>query len=396
MPVKGLTDNRQRLPRVGKIHLGYKDPAKKGAPTATDYFVMITGHPQYKELVDTFGEEPKELRVMLPVDDEDKIASQYYRCYSITRGLICKGDGVVANRTVDTRTGALADRDSQEVIRKDVPCGGKECPDFQSGRCQIMMCLQFLLPEITGLGIWQIDTSSINSILNINGALDLIRAVYGRIAMVPLLLTLEPKEVISPVDGKKKTVRVLNLRSPDKLVDAAKRAMQKPLELLAGMGQAIDTPIPDDERPELIAPDWESPNDGPTEPMPPAEVQKAVTTLWPPSDNVHKVRPAITKPQEAEPTTEPTPESDDDNPFAEQAQESPPVAEDAARLMTAEEHDHLGLLLETNHRTREHLKAFVNGQQKEHPDIWPQDLTPNTLTKQHYDIIVSELGHGAL
>lgn len=241
MPIKGLTDRPPRLPRIGKIHLGVKVTVKKDGttcapyPRATDYFVFEPNHPGYEELVKTYGEKPSELRILLPLEDETKFAQQYYRLYSMTRGLVCKGDGEEALRMVDTATGGVAGRDTKDVAMKPIPCQGRECPEYGPRACGEVMNLQFLLPEVSGFGVWQIDTGSINSIINVNSALDLIRGVYGRVAMVPLILALEPKEVVNPDDGKKKTVRVLNIRSTDKMIEAYHKAQLPPLELVAGM-----------------------------------------------------------------------------------------------------------------------------------------------------------------
>jgi len=244
MPIKGLSDQR-RLPRIGKIHLGYKVKREDGVeyPRAAQHFVYPPDHPQLEELIATYGPKPTELRVIIPVEDDEKFASQYYRCYSRTRGLICKGDGETAVRMVDTATGAMANRYTKEAELQEIPCQGRECPDYGRTGCGEVMNLQFLLPEVSGFGVWQIDTGSINSIININSAVDLVRQVYGRVAMVPLILALEPKEVTNPDDGKKKTVRVLNLRSQDKMLEAYRKASMPPLELV----QEVSLPRPDED-----------------------------------------------------------------------------------------------------------------------------------------------------
>ena len=190
---------------------------------------------------------------MIPVEDSDKWASQYYRCYSKTRGLICKGDGETAIRMIDLKTGAMADRDTDKVEMREITCEGRKCPDYKI-KCKEIMCLQFLLPEVPGLGIWQIDTGSINSIRNINSAAELIKRAYDRISMIPLRLTLEPIEANNPDTGKKQTVYVLNLRTDLTLIEMGKQVNQAVPQLLAGL---IDTPVPDDERPDLIAPEFE-------------------------------------------------------------------------------------------------------------------------------------------
>ena len=249
-PIKGVTDRPRRLPRIGKIHLGVKivpeGHPEKEHPKATDYFVFDPACPQYKELVAVFGKEPKELRILIPTEDEEKFAGQFYRLYSRTRGLVCKGDGETATRMVDKATGQLANRDSKEVDMIEYQCKGRDCPDYGPRACGEVMNLQFLLPEVSGFGVWQIDTGSINSIFNINNSLDLVRQVYGRVAMVPLVLALEPKEVTNPDDGKKKTVRVLNIRSLDKMIEAYRKAQLPPLQLVAGM---VELPAAGDEPP---------------------------------------------------------------------------------------------------------------------------------------------------
>jgi hypothetical protein len=240
MPIEGLSTSR-RMPRLGKIHLGYRHP-QKGYPVRTDYFVLPKDHPQHTELVKLFGEQPRELRILIPVEDEDKYSSQYYRCYSLSRGLVCKGDGLTATRMVAKGTDEIAWKEAGDVEMKDMVCAGRECPIYQSKKCGEVMNLQFLLPEIPGLGVWQIDTGSINSIININSAAELIKAIYKKISMIPLLLTLEPKEVNNPDTKKKMTVYVLNLRVNVKLADLAQlaRKQTETLELPVGDNEAPD------------------------------------------------------------------------------------------------------------------------------------------------------------
>lgn len=212
MPIKDLSDD-VRIPRLGKFHLGYKDPAKKGAPVKTDYFVMPKEHSSYEQLVKAFGEKPKEFRILIPVEDEEQWASQFYKAYNLTRGLVCKGDGENAMRMIDTKTKSLPVKDTETVTMVDMPCLGKECPEYKTKKCGEVMNLRFMLPEIPGLGVWQIDTGSINSILNINSCAKVIKKTFGRLTLIPLILSLEPINVNNPTDGKKQTVYVLNLRT---------------------------------------------------------------------------------------------------------------------------------------------------------------------------------------
>ena len=233
MPIKGLSD-QLRMPRLGKIHLGVKKLTAKGAeyPSATDYFVCP---PEVKAV---FGDEPQSLPIYIPTEDAEYWASQYYRAYSQTRGLICKGDGIAYQRMIDTSTKEIAGKDAKNVAWVDGTCPGRDCPIYKETRrgfpqCREMMCLQFMLPDVPGVGVWQIDTGSINSIRNINSEAALIRQICGRINMIPLNLTLEAGETNNPETGKKQTHYFLHLRERSTL-HALLDDSRKPLyELLA-------------------------------------------------------------------------------------------------------------------------------------------------------------------
>ena len=244
--IEGLS-NRRRLPRLGKIHLGYKKMSQKTGkayPVATDYFVCPDG------VMEVYGDKPKSLQIIFPSDDPDRFAPQFYKVYSETRGKTCQGDGVKANQLVDKATGQLATRNSKDVEWREVPCLGQKCPHYQAKKCRPVMNLQFLLPDCPGLGVYQLDTSSINSIININSAVELISGIAGQVSMIPLELAIEPQEV-SP-DGKKKTVHVLNLRLDKKLTDIKKL-----------MAPRLNAWLPEPEEPEEIIPFDETEADWP-------------------------------------------------------------------------------------------------------------------------------------
>ena len=252
-PIIGLS-SVLRLPRLGKIHLGVKIPNKSGVgdhPVATDYFVFPADYLRdVKRVCGT--DKPDKLSVIIPVDDEAIFASQFYRAYSLTRGCICRGDGETANQVQDAATHQLVSSSAAKAERVQIPCPGKACPIYQTKKCGEVMCLQFMLPDFPGLGVWQIDTGSINSIININSDIEMVRGVIGRIRLVPLTLSLEPQEVISPEDGKRKMVRCLHLRasgSLGQLLQAAKTPLARFTlpEPETGALPPVDTPSVDED-----------------------------------------------------------------------------------------------------------------------------------------------------
>jgi hypothetical protein len=251
-PIKGLSEIRG-LPRLGKVHLGekVKAPGKNPYPRATDYFVVP------EEIQPYVGEKPKKLSIMLPVEDSEVFAPQFMKCYSMSQGLVCRGDGVSCSRKVDTETGAVADHTTEQWEFRDMSCDPDTCPesvgDTEEGirpQCRRVMNLLFMLPDVPGLGVWQLDTSSFYSIVNINSCIDVIRGLCGRISGIPLTLSLEPREV-TPPGMKKKTVNVLHLRSDLKLSQLQRLALKAAAKCLA-MPSAEEEEPPEDLFPEEV------------------------------------------------------------------------------------------------------------------------------------------------
>jgi len=263
MPIKGVTEV-VRLPRLGKIRLGIKKENASGVsyPFQTEYFVCP------EEVRKVFGEKPRELRIMFPTDDQTQWASQYLRCYSASRGLVCRGDGETAVAKIDVRTGEIAGKESTETEMKEITCNPAKCAYYQKAQCRRVMNLQFLLPDCPGFGVYQLDTSSFFSIVNVNSGLELIRGTCGRLSMLPLSLKLIEQEV--QPEGKKKTVRVLSLTAPYSLAEIQRYAQIPP-------GQALLLPPPDNEAPDDLFPDEILGKEAPKTIM---GVDKGLILLW--------------------------------------------------------------------------------------------------------------------
>jgi hypothetical protein len=307
MPIAGLSDIII-LPRLGKIHRGIK--REDGSPKAVRFFVL-PGEKEIQEgkispevvkaLRDRYGKEPTELSIYIPCEDKELWAPQYLKRYSRSRGLTCKGTGgngpgKVLMRMVDTDTGNFANRNTQEghwtkifpdsmdadilkalgeSYKRDPAtfsiCPGKECPEYASGNCKEVMCLQFILPDIPGLGVWQLDTSSVNSIKNINACDYYLKRSQGRISGIPLLLTTEPLETLTP-QGRKQTVYVLHIRTRETMNQLLKYMLARVKLLEAGRAPSDQLDIPEAEEvemPELLFPEHgEVPEEAPAEEPP--------------------------------------------------------------------------------------------------------------------------------
>lgn len=243
--VKGISE-RRRLPRLGKIRLGVKVQSKNKAgvtyPRETDYFVCED--PKIRKI---FGEQPKELEIMFPVNSLDVIFPQAYTMYGQTRGIKCKGDGETAVR-LDETTGSWNERTCP-------------CEFLEQKKCSLRGHLQFMIPKVNMGGVYQLDTGSYNSTIDVNSGLDYVTALVGRFSFVPLRLKRVPRETHG--DGGKQTHYTLHVvldatleeisrirSNPDKIFG---RNDEGDLTLALGMSAteqyALDAPV--DENPEF-------------------------------------------------------------------------------------------------------------------------------------------------
>ena len=197
MAIKGLSEKR-RLPRLGKIRLGVtvQEPGKRPYPKATDYLVcpdIVTR---------TLGtQQPRALEIMFPHDDPEVLFPQEYKMYR-TSGLYCKGDGESAHRWSD----------EGQLVERACPC-----PYLDEGKCKPLATLNFLLPDVPGVGVWQINTSNQRSIIGLNSSLEQFSRTFGGLAGIPFTLRLRPEQYQRWDERDKKmkagTLHVLSLTS---------------------------------------------------------------------------------------------------------------------------------------------------------------------------------------
>lgn len=215
MPVLGVTDKPRRFPRAGKVRLGDQS-GTRGAPVNRDYFVVP------EEVQAVYGEKPSQLKVIFLSDDEEVMASTWYRAYNESYGLICKGDGATADAVLDAdevkklklapnvpvppeklnldiwahgaTSGRNQDQATKNVERQRIGCPGRgydgkpPCPMYAAKKCAIRGFFQYMIVDVPGVAVYQMDTGSVINIDNILGTLTAARMLYGSAAGIPILL----------------------------------------------------------------------------------------------------------------------------------------------------------------------------------------------------------------
>ena len=249
--IKGLSQVR-RLPRLGKIRLGIKKTSAKGAeyPVEIDYFKLDPQTPselENKNLIDEFhrlyGEKPKQIKVMFPILDPNIFFPQFYKRYGY--GVLkCKGDGEEADCISKEFAEGLKVLCDNEMGGVRVTCLGKDCKYYKDKKCSETASLSFLLPELKGAGVWEINTGSFHSIVNINSCLEYVRAVAGRVHMIPL--TLERREQEIQYEGKKSKHYILHINMDVTLLELQKYATIDATKIM------LELPEPNPDKEDIL------------------------------------------------------------------------------------------------------------------------------------------------
>ena len=249
MPIKGLTDIR-RFTRGGKIRLGYKTENQKGDeyPKKSDHFIPdFPDERLLEQWTATYGEKPTRITVAFAQNALDDIFPQFYKCYGSAAGLKCKGDGETAGRYTD-----------EGMV--EVECRGPNDCDFamsngSSGRpgCKRLASLQVFVKGLNTMQVIQIDTTSRNSIININSGIALLQEIRrGQgIAGVWVDLVLEKQE--PQVDGRKVTIYVMKIEIG--------MGLDKAVQLTSALDVAGALPAPDEGRDSYLYPGEVAEND---------------------------------------------------------------------------------------------------------------------------------------
>jgi len=180
----GLSDER-RIPRLGRIRLGHVNHntlSEKSYPEEDPFFhVPAEVARAYKT------ERPTELDILFPVNDRSIIFPQAYEYYGGSKRLLCSGNG----------------REAMRWDPKGLSMKPTECPcNLLGDGCKQRAHLLVMLPKVNQTGVYQIDTSSLMSIININSFLHMLApddnpdaGLLGFFAMIPMKLRRVPRDI---------------------------------------------------------------------------------------------------------------------------------------------------------------------------------------------------------
>jgi len=222
MPLKGLRAHDPMFPKIGDIRKGAPKGPDGKIGKDLDYFryAPIPGEETAAaRFASVFGDEPRELDVILPFDDVDRNFEAYME-RNTAGALQCRGDieGERAYMWRDERTGEMC-----HTV--------KDCPIPQCKGCKESGRLRVIIPALRRGGYVVVHTTSKWDILELYANLRAIAALNGGgLTGIPMVLKRRPR-IISTPRGNGQRVRMekwlLSVEADPRWVEAKIAAMQR-------------------------------------------------------------------------------------------------------------------------------------------------------------------------
>ena len=198
----------QRLSVSTKVSIGLPPNGDRNHPTKLDHFVFLrktktANRVEWEidpELTKHYGEQCRDLHIMLIDDDIENVFPSSYAWWTATERK-CWGDGTSATRRTPEKPAGQPWK----------PCGNG-CPELDAGQCKPGGDLRFVLADFPRLGsVCRIHTCSYRSIRQIHSALQEIQTFTGgRLAGITAKLTVRPEET-TYFDRKEKRKRTASI-----------------------------------------------------------------------------------------------------------------------------------------------------------------------------------------
>jgi hypothetical protein len=294
----------QRLSVSTKVSIGLPPNGDCNHPTKLDHFVFLRKKKSANrveweadpELTRHYGEQCRELHIMLIDDDIENVFPSSYAWWTATERK-CWGDGVTATR-----------RTAEKPAGQPWTTCGNGCPELSAGQCKPSGDLRFVLADFPRLGsVCRIHTCSYRSIRQIHSALQEIQTFTGgRLAGITAKLTVRPEEAtyFDRKEKRKKTSSIWALSLEVEGNDMRKlianltenaRLFAETRKLLGSDGKVLEVVEDEQEQaPELTAEFYPANGSSSTEPSeaspgsanpPPSTAPKPTPEPSPPQNN---------------------------------------------------------------------------------------------------------------
>jgi len=221
--MNGIKGMSTQLCECGKIKIGKKGASKTSQqgnsfrqPQKLDHFLVTTtaktaedDFEEDAEIMSILGDNCKAIPVVL-LYDEPALNFMTSLAYYDSAKCQCRGNGEVAIKADGTQ----------------VECNPETCKFAKDKKCKPNGILSVVLQDAPRVGgVWKFRTTGWNSIRNLMSSIEFIHGLTGgRLAGLPLMLTLQPKSTIIPGTKTKTTIYMVNLEFRGTMGELIERA----------------------------------------------------------------------------------------------------------------------------------------------------------------------------
>lgn len=225
--MSGIKGMGTQLCECGKIKIGMKGASKTSGsgntfrmPTKLDHFLVTTtaktaadDFEEDKEIMGILGDNCTAIPVVL-LYDEPTFNFMTSLAYYDSAKCQCRGDG----ETALTHEG------------KHVECNPEKCKHAIAKKCKPNGILSVVLQDAPRVGgVWKFRTTGWNSIKNLMNSIEFIHGLTGgRLAGLPLTLTLQPKSTVIPGTKTNTTIYMVNLEYKGTIGELVQKAVARP------------------------------------------------------------------------------------------------------------------------------------------------------------------------
>lgn len=248
MAIKGLTDRGMAFPEIGSIRKGAPKEEGKNRPGADLQHFRVEFDQREKEAEAIFrakyGNEPKEIIIVLPFDEIERMWDAWYEAYSASR-LIARSDGERFVYLVNPTTGEVEVRSGQPFRPHQDEIYGQKMK--ATGR------LKVVIPELARMAYLTVHTTSVYDVLNISQQLEAVKHINGgKLAGVTLVLRRRPQKISTPAANGQRARRekwLISIEADPKWVKA--KLVQMKHLALPGNGLALLPEPEEHDEPEI-------------------------------------------------------------------------------------------------------------------------------------------------
>lgn len=239
MPIVGLTDQPPKFTEIGRLRKGEKKTQEDRPGRDLTYFRPDFNEREEKAAAmfhEAYGDEPREVNILLPFDDVDKNLYAWRTAYR-KGGLLHKCDGVHVNYAVDPESGEVLVQDGKDADGNPVKCDGQPITHWTDKKgkqhpvyCEPSGLLFVIIPELRRLACMTVVTTSTWDVLNLSSQLEAIKAMNrGKLCGIPLVLKRRPYMKSTPGPNGKRMRRkiwLLSIEADPDWVDAQLTALK--------------------------------------------------------------------------------------------------------------------------------------------------------------------------